>query len=214
LKPEELDPGVTARVPGIFISKDDRYFQDKYQGIPKLGYTKMFEKMINHPNIHILLNTDYKDIIDFTKFDKLIFTGPIDYFFDYVYGELPYRSLRFKFERYDVEFFQEVAQVNYPNDYDYTRITEFKHLTGQVSSYTVVAYEYPEAYEIGKNEPYYPIPREENLEVYRKYANEAKKLNGVVHFVGRLADYKYYNMDQIVARALSVFENEIVYSSV
>jgi len=214
LKPEELDPGVTARVPGIFISKDDRYFQDKYQGIPKLGYTKMFEKMINHPNIHILLNTDYKDIIDFIKFDKLIFTGPIDYFFDYVYGELPYRSLRFKFERYDVEFFQEVAQVNYPNDYDYTRITEFKHLTGQVSSYTVVAYEYPEAYEIGANEPYYPIPREENLEVYRKYANEAKKLNGVVHFVGRLADYKYYNMDQIVARALSVFENEIVYSSV
>ncbi len=210
LKPEELDPGVTARVPGIFISKDDRYFQDKYQGIPKSGYTEMFKRMINHPNIHLLLNTDYKDIIEDIKFDKLIFTGPIDYFFDYIYGTLPYRSLRFKFAKFDVNYFQEVAQINYPNDYSYTRITEFKHLTGQLSPHTVVAYEYPERYEVGLNEPYYPVPQEKNMEIYKRYINEAKKLNGIVYFVGRLADYKYYNMDQIVARALNVFENEIV----
>ncbi len=210
LKPEDLDPGVTARVPGIFISKDDRYFQDKYQGIPKNGYTEMFKRMINHPNIHLLLNTDYKDIIEDIKFDKLIFTGPIDYFFDYIYGTLPYRSLRFKFAKFDVNYFQEVAQINYPNDYSYTRITEFNHLTGQLSPHTVVAYEYPERYEVGLNEPYYPVPQEKNIEIYKKYIKEAMRLNGIVYLVGRLADYKYYNMDQIVARALNVFENEIV----
>lgn len=210
-KPEELDGSVTARVP-VYISRDDRYFQDIYQGIPKHGYTKMFEKMINHPNIHILLNTDYREIIEDVKFDKLIYTGPVDYFFDYIYGELPYRSLRFEFKTINSEYFQEVAQINYPNDYDFTRITEFKHMTGQKSDLTTIAYEFPQSYIIGKNEPYYPIPKEENLEIYKKYLKEISKLNGIVYFVGRLAEYRYYNMDQIVARALNVFEKEVIYN--
>ncbi|CUT00853.1 UDP-galactopyranose mutase [Candidatus Chrysopegis kryptomonas] len=210
-KPEELDGSVTARVP-VYISRDDRYFQDIYQGIPKLGYTKMFEKMINHPNIHILLNTDYREIIEDVKFNKLIYTGPVDYFFDYIYGELPYRSLRFEFKTMKLEYFQEVAQINYPNDYDFTRITEFKHMTGQKGDLTTIAYEFPESYIIGKNEPYYPIPKEENLEIYKKYLKEISKLNGIVYFVGRLAEYRYYNMDQIVARALNVFEKEVIYN--
>mgnify|MGYP001773276240 CR=1 FL=1 len=207
-KPEDLDPSVTARVP-IYISRDDRYFQDIYQGLPKYGYTKMFENMLNHRNIHILLNTDYRDVIEDIKFDKLVYTGPVDYFFDYIHGELPYRSLRFEFKAINSEYFQEVAQINYPNDYDFTRITEFKHMTGQKSKLTTIAYEYPEPYITGKNEPYYPIPKSENLEIYNKYVKEINKLNGVAYFVGRLADYRYYNMDQIVARALSVFEKEI-----
>lgn len=208
LKPEELDPSVTARVP-VFISRDDRYFQDKYQGIPSQGYTKMFENMLNHPNISILLNVDYKEIIEDVKFDRMIYTGPIDYFFDYIYGALPYRSLKFEFKTLSQEFYQEVAQVNYPNDYDFTRITEFKHMTGQKLDKTTIAFEYPETYRPEENEPYYPVPKDENLEIYSKYTKEVKKLSNIVHFVGRLADYKYYNMDQIVARALNVFEKEI-----
>lgn len=208
LKPEELDPSVTARVP-VFISRDDRYFQDKYQGIPSQGYTKMFENMLNHPNISILLNVDYKEIIEDVKFDRMIYTGPIDYFFDYIYGALPYRSLKFEFKTLSQEFYQEVAQVNYPNDYDFTRITEFKHMTGQKLDKTTIAFEYPETYRPEENEPYYPVPKDENLEIYSKYTKEVKKLSNIVYFVGRLADYKYYNMDQIVARALNVFEKEI-----
>ncbi|MCO5250155.1 MAG: UDP-galactopyranose mutase [Candidatus Kapabacteria bacterium] len=207
LKPEELDYSVTSRVP-VFISRDDRYFQDTYQGIPKHGYTEMFKKIIANKNIRILLKTDYKEIIDDIKFDKIIYSGPIDYFFDYSHGELPYRSLNFSLVNFDLEQFQSGAQINYPNNHDYTRITEFKHLTMQKHHRTTVAYEYPQPYVIGENDPYYPIPRAENDEIFKKYAAEADKLKNVI-FVGRLADYKYYNMDQIVGVTLQKFEKSI-----
>lgn len=208
LRPEELDIGVTARVP-VYISRDNRYFQDPYQAMPKLGYTVMFQKMITHPNIKVLLNTDYREVISGVEFDRAIFTGPIDYFFDYVHGEMPYRSLSFQVETLDQEFYQEVGTVNYPNDYDITRITEQKHLTGQSSPKTTLVKELPKAYIPGHNDPYYPIPRAENRKRLSLYKKEVEKLNGSVVFVGRLADYKYYNMDQAVIRALGVFEKDV-----
>lgn len=207
LKPEELDKNVTGRVP-VYLSRDNRYFQDTYQGIPKFGYTEMFQRIINRKDIHILLNTDYKDIIEDFKFDKLIYTGPIDYYFDYMFGELPYRSLRFDLKSYDTEEYQKVAQMNFPNNHDYTRITEFKHISQQKCSWTTVAFEYPQSHINGETEPYYPIPREDNHEVFLKYRHEADKLQNVF-FSGRLANYKYYNMDQTVGVALQLFEKEI-----
>lgn len=208
LKPEELDFNVTSRVP-VYISRDNRYFQDTYQQIPAYGYTAMFERILNHKNIRILLNTDYREAIEYIKFDKMIYTGPLDYYFDYIYGQLPYRSLRFEFENFNQSQFQEVGQMNYPNNYDYTRITEFKYLTMQKSINTTVAFEYPQEYIPGINEPYYPIPRDINNELFSKYKAEAEKLDGSVFFVGRLADYKYYNMDQIAGVALQLFEKKI-----
>lgn len=207
LTPEELDPSVTGRVP-VFISRDDRYFQDKYQAMPKYGYTEMFQKILNHPGIKLLLNTDYKNIVSDISFNKLIYTGPIDTYFEYLHGNLPYRSLRFELKYKNTSNFQEVAQVNYPNEHKYTRITEFKHLTDQSIQGTTLAFEYPQKYIKGKNIPYYPIPREENRIIYNKYLDEEKKINGNVIFAGRLADYKYYNMDQTVARALNLFQKE------
>ncbi|MEL6351083.1 MAG: UDP-galactopyranose mutase [Cyanobacteria bacterium J06627_28] len=208
LKPEELDNGVTARVP-IYISRDNRYFQDTYQATPKHGYTEMFQRMIGHPNIKVLLNTNYREVIDEIDFDRAVCTGPIDEFFDYVHGEMPYRSIDFRFETLDKEHYQEVGTVNYPNDYDITRITEQKYLTGQVSPKTTIVKEFPQAYIPGRNEPYYPIPKAENRDRLSLYLAEAKKLNGTVLFAGRLGDYRYYNMDQAVIRALGIFEKEI-----
>lgn len=208
MKPEELDYSVTSRIP-VFISRDNRYFQDSFQGIPTRGYTQMFKEMIAHPNIHLLLNSDFKLVRDMISFDKMIYTGTIDYFFDYMHGRLPYRSLKFDFANYDIERFQEVAQVNYPNNHNYTRITEFNHFNGRRDSNTTVAYEYPESYDEAVNEPYYPIPEDSNHELYKKYATEAKKLDGKVFFVGRLAEYKYYNMDEIVSAALMLFRKKI-----
>ncbi len=208
LKPEELDFSVTSRVP-VYLSRDNRYFQDTYQGIPRRGYTEMFRKMIDHPNIHLLLNTDYKDIESDIKFDKMIFTGMIDQFFDKMHGELPYRSLEFDFKNYPVEKFQEVSQVNYPNNHNYTRITEFKHFTDQKADSTTVAYEYPQKFIEGVNDPYYPIPNKDNHEAFKKYQKEAAKLKDSVFFVGRLAEYKYYDMEQIVGVALLMFERKI-----
>lgn len=209
LRPEELSPSVTARVP-VLVSHDTRYFQDAYQAMPKEGYTALFRRMLAHPNIKLLLQADWKEVEREVKFARLVFTGPIDEFFGYLHGPLPYRSLRFRIENLPLAYFQPVAQVNYPNDQPFTRVTEFKHLTGQAYlPHTTVTYEYPEAYEPGRNEPYYPVPREENEERYRLYLEEAKKLKGV-YFAGRLGDYRYYNMDQAVARALKLFE-EIVH---
>lgn len=207
MKPEELDYSVTSRVP-VFLSRDNRYFQDTYQGIPNLGYTDMFNKMLNNPNIHILLNTDYKEIIEDIKFDKMIYTGAIDEFFDYKYGELPYRSLEFKFKSFDKEYFQSIGQLNFPNNFDYTRITEFKHLSKQEINKTTVAYEFPQEFKNGKNDRYYPIPKDENHKLFAKYKDEANKLENVF-FTGRLADYKYYNMDETVLVALRLFEKKI-----
>jgi len=200
LYPYELEPEVTARIP-IRTNRDDRYFTDKYQGMPKYGYIKMFENMLNNKNIHIMLNTDYKEVIDSIEYEKLIYTGPIDYYFDYKYGKLPYRSLNFEFETLDCEKYQEVGTVNYPNDYDFTRITEFKHLTGQKHYKTTIVREYSSA----EGEPYYPIPQKKNIEQYKLYEEEANKLNNVF-FIGRLANYKYYNMDKVVEEALTLFE--------
>jgi UDP-galactopyranose mutase len=200
LDPSELDAAVAARVPAR-TNRDDRYFTDKYQAMPAHGFTRMFEKMLNHPNIKVMLNTDYRDIVDFIPFREMIYTGPIDEFFDYRYGKLPYRSLEFKHETHDKEWFQPAPVVNYPNEYQYTRITEFKYLTGQESRKTSVVYEFPRA----EGDPYYPVPRPENAELYKKYKALADSTPNVL-FVGRLATYKYYNMDQVTAQALSVFE--------
>jgi UDP-galactopyranose mutase len=192
LWPEELAAEVTGKFP-VRLNRDPRYFNDKYQGLPKHGYTKMFNRMLNHPNINILLQTDYKQIVGNISFDRMIYTGPIDYFFDYVHGKLPYRSLKFEYETLPVEYYQEVGTVNYPNDYDFTRITEFKHLTGQKHLWTSIAREYP----VAEGEPYYPVPTEINQELYRRYQNEAQKLKSV-YFLGRLAEYRYYSMDQVL----------------
>jgi UDP-galactopyranose mutase len=207
MKPEDLDPSVSGRVP-VFLSRDDRYFQDKYQAIPMHGYTKLFQKMINHDNIHIQLQTDYKDIVDSIEYDKMIYTGHIDYFYDFKLGRLPYRTLEFDFQTINKKVYQSGAQINYPNDHDYTRITEFKHLTKQEHKKTTIAFEYPKDYIFGENDPYYPIPKEDNLNLYAKYKELAEKEKNVF-FVGRLADYKYYNMDQTVGVALQLFENKI-----
>lgn len=199
--PEELEPQVTNRLP-VRYNRDTRYFADKYQGIPKYGYTKMFEKMLDNKNIHILLNTNYKEIVDFVKFDKLIYTGPIDYFFDFTYGKLPYRSLDFKFKTLNKEKFQNAAVVNYPNEHKYTRITEFKHFYFQKHHKTTICYEYPKS----EGDPYYPIPKADYQEIYLKYKKEADRLRNV-HFLGRLAEYRYLNMDQVVDKALKLFEH-------
>lgn len=208
LSPEELGPSVTARVP-IYISRDNRYFQDSYQGMPKLGYTEMFRRMLKHPNIKIMLNTPYHDIKEDIDYQRMIFTGPIDVFFDYRHGELPYRSLEFDFHYEQQEQIQAVGTVNYPNEYNYTRITEFKHLTGQQHPGSSWVAEYPQAYQPGQNDPYYPIPLEANRQRYKRYLQDAEALNGKVLFAGRLGDYQYYNMDQAVARALTLFDKEI-----
>jgi UDP-galactopyranose mutase len=200
LDPSELNASVTARIP-TRTNKDNRYFTDTYQVMPLFGYTKMFEKMLDHPNINIMLNTNYKDVMSEVSYKKLIFTGPVDEYFDFQYGKLPYRSLEFKFETLDQEKFQETGTVNYPNDYAFTRITEFKYLTGQKHDKTSLVYEFPRA----EGDPYYPIPKPENAELYKKYHDLASQLENV-HFVGRLATYKYYNMDQVVAQALTTFK--------
>lgn len=200
LDPSELDAQVTARVP-TRTNCDDRYFTDTYQVMPLHGYTSMFQKMLSHPNIKIMLNADYKEVQATIPHKKIIFSGPIDEFFDYCYGKLPYRSLEFRHETLDQEQVLPVAVVNYPNNHEYTRITEFKHLTGQVHPKTSIVYEYPHA----EGDPYYPIPKPEYTQLYNKYKALADATQGV-YFVGRLATYKYYNMDQVVGQALSTFD--------
>jgi UDP-galactopyranose mutase len=199
LDPSELDASVTARIP-VRTNRDDRYFTDTYQVMPLHGYTRMFEKMLDHPLIHIMIGTDYREIERFVPHAELIYTGPIDAYFDHCYGELPYRSLEFRFETRNVEVAQPAPVINYPNDHAYTRVTEFKYLTGQEHRKSSLVYEYPR----GTGDPYYPIPRPENAELYRKYEELARNTRNV-HFVGRLATYKYYNMDQVVAQALTLY---------
>lgn len=208
LTPKQLDPSVTSRVP-VRIDYDDRYFQDTFQAIPKDGYSTLFKRMLDHQNIEIRMNTDYKNIINKVDFERMIYTGPIDYFFDYKYGQLPYRSLNFEFSYFEKERFQETAQVNFPNDFEFTRITEFKHITNQIVSGTTIATEFPAEYVEGVNERYYPIPIPTTKVTLDRYLSDAKTLKGKVFFLGRLAEYKYFNMDQIVGRSLSLYENEI-----
>ena len=218
LKPEEIDSNVTARVP-VYVSRDDRYFSDKYQVVPKEGYTKIFENMLSHPNIKIMLNTDLKELLFIDVKEKkiyflgqefrgrLIFTGMIDELFNYEFGRLPYRSLNLEFETLDKEFFQEVATVNYPNNYDFTRITEFKYIHPFDTSKTVILKEYPKKFD-ENDTPYYPVFTSENMEIYENYKDFASYFDQLI-LVGRLAEYKYYDMDDIVKRALEVFEESV-----
>ncbi|MBD2088670.1 UDP-galactopyranose mutase [Microcoleus sp. FACHB-1515] len=200
LDPSELDRSVIARIP-MRTNRDDRYFTDSYQAMPLHGFTKMFENMLNHPNIKVMLNTDYREIEKTIPCREMVYSGPVDEFFNYRFGKLPYRSLSFKHETHDKPIFQPAPVVNYPNEHLYTRITEFKYLTGQEHSKTSVVYEFPQA----EGDPYYPVPRPENAEIYKQYKALADATPNV-HFVGRLATYKYYNMDQCVAQALTVYK--------
>ena len=202
LSPDKIDKSVTARVP-VYLSNENGYFQDKYQGIPNGGYSKLIENILKHPNIEIRLNTDFKDIQG--KFKRIFYTGSIDEFFDYKFGILPYRSVNFEFEVHNKEFYQQNSVVNYPNDNKFTRIHEYKYYLQEKSDKTVIAKEYSEFFELGKNDRYYPIANDENQALYNKYLQEAKNLNNV-YFLGRLGDYKYYNMDGAVERAINLFK--------
>ena len=233
LNPEDLDPAVTGRVP-VYISRDNRYFQNRYQGIPLEGYTAIFEKMLDHPNITVRFNTRYEDIKHLItknresqvhgkteepppgaiKADIILHSGPIDEYYSYEFGELPYRSERFDFLTFDREYFQGEAVINYPNNYTFTRIGEYKHFLGTKSDRTVVSYEYPEPFIRGKNERYYPIVNDTNQALYSQYKAKAdaeqKESSSTgkvpVHFFGRLGDYKYYDMDKAVERAIALVE--------
>jgi UDP-galactopyranose mutase len=202
LDPSELDKQVTSRIP-TRTNTDDRYFSDTFQAMPRDGYTKMFEKMLDHPLIEKRFGTDFRELKDRAHelASHVIYTGPIDEYFDFRFGKLPYRSLRFDHQTLDQEQFQDVAVVNYPcEEVPFTRISEYKHLTGQQSRVTTVTYEYPSA----EGDPYYPIPRPENQELFKRYEALADATDDVT-FVGRLATYRYYNMDQIVGQALATF---------
>lgn len=203
LKPEEIDSTVMSRVP-VFIGYDDRYFQDPFQGIPVNGYTKMFEQMLNNPLISIKLNTEWNDIKQDLTYDRLFFTGSIDEFFDYSEGVLPYRSLRFELQKRTYLYEQPTTTINYPNNYDFTRVCEPKYFLNDQTDHTVLVYEYPEVFEMHKNERYYPVSNHANKNLLDKYLSKARKLSNV-YFLGRLGDYSYYNMDQCVDRALKLF---------
>ena len=199
--PSQLDAQVTARIP-VRTNRDDRYFTDQFQFMPRWGFTRMFENMLDHEQIDLALATDYYELRKEVNFRQLIYSGPIDQFFDFRYGKLPYRSLHFEHRTLNREWFQPVAVVNYPNDFEYTRVTEFKHLTGQQHQRTSIVYEYPRA----EGDPYYPVPQPMNASVYSQYRKLAESLPNV-RFVGRLGTYRYYNMDQVVGQALTLYKN-------
>lgn len=215
--PEALDSAVSARVP-VRLSYDDRYFQDSFQKMPSAGYTPLFKRMLNHPLITVRLGVVYDEAVDQFRFDRMIFTGPIDEYFGYRHDPLPYRSMSFSYDSRETDkLIQPTATLNYPTpaeQHRFTRTTEFRHMTSQCDvAWSTIAVEVPEPYTPGRNEPHYPIPCEQNREIARKYQADADKLGSVI-FAGRLADYNYYNMDQAVARALSVFEKTIAVESV
>lgn len=200
LEPKELSPSVCGRIP-VRTNDDCRYFTDKYQYMPKDGYTKMFEKMLNNKNIEIILDTDYKTILSNTKFNKMIYTGPIDCFFDYMHGKLPYRSIKFDYENHEIEYYQETAQTNYVGtDFKFTRVVEHKRLSDNKTNTTTISKESS----LKDGEPFYPIPTEGNRSLYRKYKSESQNVTDTI-FCGRLAEYQYYNMDQVVANSLKIF---------
>jgi len=205
--PINLSAELAGRIP-VRQNRDGRYFTDPYQGIPINGYTNMIKEMLSHENIDIKLSTDYfseKDFLDtHINPDMTVYTGPLDRYFDYEFGPLQYRSVNFEFKTFDMENYQPVSVVNYPNDYDFTRITEFKYLTGETSDKTIICLEYPSASGI----PSYVVLTEDNLEICEKYKTKSLELeySKNIHFIGRLAEYKYYNMDQVIASAMKKFE--------
>lgn len=201
--PEQLDPSVTGSVP-VYISRDDRYFQEKYQAIPRLGYTKMFENMLAHPRIEVKLETDFLNIKQEVAWERLIYTGPIEEFFCYKYGKLPYRSLKIKIETVDTDKFQNAPVVNYPENYDFTRSTEYKYFLNEKSDKTTLSFEYPENFEEGKNDRIYPILNEANQAIYNRYAADAQKMPNT-YFIGRLGAYRYYDMSRTIANAFETF---------
>ncbi|HTZ09373.1 MAG TPA: UDP-galactopyranose mutase [Acidimicrobiales bacterium] len=208
LRPEEIDRAVTGRVP-VVVGRDDRYFRDRYQGIPAEGYTALVGRMLDQPGIVVETGVDFADIAGAVRYDRLVYTGPIDEFFGHAHGALPYRSLRFEHRTLPVDRHQAVAVVNYPDDRPYTRVIEHAHFADQHVGATTITHEYPEAHLAGYNEPYYPMPTLDGRRRYARYAREAAGLAGRVVFSGRLADYRYYDMDQAVAHALTVFRNQI-----
>lgn len=203
MAPEGLDPSVTASVP-VIINRDDRYFQEKYQGIPAEGYTGMFQKMLNNPLIEIRLSTSFQDIKDHISYERLFYSGPIEEFFDNCYGPLPYRSLRFEFHTYNQQYFQKAAVVNYPENYDFTRISEYKHFLPISTGQTVICCEYPEPFTPDCNERIYPILNDANTKIYQRYLRAASKFPEI-YFFGRLGAYKYYDMNHTIQGALNLF---------
>jgi UDP-galactopyranose mutase len=200
----ELSAGVASRIP-TRTNRDARYFTDRFQAMPREGYTKMFERILDHPNIRIEVDTAFSEVTERVTASHIVYTGPIDAYFEFCYGRLPYRSLRFEHQHIaDAERYQPVGTVNYPNDHAYTRITEFKHLTGQQHAGTSIVREYPQS----EGDPYYPIPKPENEQLYKRYRALADRQREVT-FVGRLAQYRYYNMDQVVGAALKTAKNLI-----
>lgn len=199
LDPSQLDKSVTARVP-IRTDRDDRYFTDKHQAMPAQGYTRMFERMLDHPNISVMQRTNYRGIKDFMPHRRVIYTGAIDEYFDYCFGKLPYRSLRFQHETHDAQQVLPTGTINYPQTEDYTRISEYKHMTGQVHPKTATTREYPSA----EGDPYYPILNPDSAALFKRYEALAD-LQRDVWFVGRLATFRYYNMDQVTGQALATF---------
>lgn len=214
--PDKLDKSVTSKVP-VTISRDNRYFYDKYQAMPKNGYTNMFKKMLSHKNINLLLNTDYKEVIKIKENSiylfnqkvkgEIFYTGPIDYFFDYKFGQLSYRTIDFRFKTFDTRYYQQNSVINYPNNYNFTRITEFKYLTKQNHNKTTIVKEYPSKCEISQNDiPYYPVPKKENRERYNKYKRLISNYENLF-MVGRLAEYKYYNMTEVIEKVFKIIKN-------
>lgn len=202
MHPRELDPSVMERIP-IHLNRDDRYFTDRYQGIPRNGFTGLFQRMLDHPNIQVHTNTDFFDLkAELSSFELMFYTGPIDLFFDYCFGQLQYRSLRFEFRTLNQDYYQPKTVINFPNEYEFTRIHEPKHATQQNCDKTTIITEYSAA----EGEPYYPVPSKRNRDIYRMYAQEAAKLNNI-YFIGRLAAYGYINMDQGFKHALDLFNN-------
>ena len=216
LSPDKISGAVTARVP-VLIGRDDNYFGDRFQAMPRFGYTKLVQNMLNHKNIKLLLNTDFHDVMELRgaevflfdkKFDgRLIYTGQLDELFDKKFGELPYRSLDMHFETVDAEIFQSAPVVNYPNNYDFTRITEFKQIHPAKSPRTTILKETPQEYVAGKNEPYYPLFTDAAKAAYEKYSAELSRFKNITA-VGRLAEYRYYDIDDVVKRALDVFATQ------
>ena len=204
LDPRELDASVCGRIP-VRTNRDDRYLTEKFQALPADGYTQLFERMLDHPKIEVRLGVDFRDMPPCVRSGRIIYTGMIDEYYDFRFGRLPYRSLRFEVEPVEREFFQPAMQVNYPNEFDYTRIVEIKHATGQQTGVTAIVREYPEAFTPG-GEAFYPILTGESGTLYRQYAGLAAAEKNV-RFVGRLASFKYYNMDQVVGMALAGFDS-------